>query len=106
MHSNMTKDKILSQVNALVQEWLGQFENPPEEVPVTFTVTEAHMLCANGVVLCPIQDVNLDALEFEVESLYVSSHSGEVFEIGINWRFAGPPYMLFVKKSNTLYAAP
>ena len=101
-----TNEEILAQVNALVQEWLGQFENPPTEPPVTFTLTDSRMLCANGVVLCAIRDVNLESLEFESEALYIATNSGEVFEIGINWSFAAPPYMLFVKKSSTLYAAP
>lgn len=105
-YPNMTNEKIVTHVNYLVKQWSEQFENPPKELPVYFSVNDSGMLCANGVVLFLAQHIFLDSLDFEIERLLVSSSDGDEFEIGINWPVAGPPYMSYIVKKTTLFAAP
>lgn len=106
MFKKYTNEDILKIANLLVEEWSSQFENPPAEMPVKFTITEAGMLCANGVALFPAYKINPDSMGFEVDSLCISSCDGEEFEFGIIWGFAGPPYLSFVTKKTTVFAAP
>ena len=105
-YKTMTNEEILMSIHELIDDWRKQFDNPPETSPVTFTVTNSGLLCANGVVLFPAEELDLSSLEFEVESVYLSSCDGTEYEIGFNWPVAGEPYLSFVKKTAVLYAAP
>ena len=105
-NKTMTYDEIRSLLDQLIEEWKLQFENSPTHSPVTFSLTDDGRICANGIVLFPAKDLLPTTLEYETESIYLGTVSGEVYEIGINWRVAGPPYMAFVHKISTLYIAP
>lgn len=106
LYTKMTNQEILANINGLVDEWRNQFDNPPEESPVTFTVTDCGLLCANGTVLFPLRDVCLDSLSYELEAIYLGTCSGQEYEIGFNWPVAAPPHMSFIKRTDVLYAAP
>ena len=101
-----TNEDILKIVNLLVEEWASQFENPPAEKPIKFTITEAGLLCANGVALFPAYKINPDSMSFDVHNLCLSSCDGEEYELGIIWSFGKPPFMSYVSKKEILYAAP
>ena len=100
---NFTNETILKHVNCLVEEWANLFEEPPQELPVCFTINEAGMLCVNGIVLFFAQKFLPDSMSYEIDSLYLSSSDGDEYEIGIIWQFAGTPYLAYVKKCVTLF---
>lgn len=106
IYTKLSREAIIVEANGVVEEWRNQFENPPAEPPVSFTINDADMLCANGVVLFPIHNFNPEALCFDVDSICVVDITGTEYEIGINWRVSGPPYMAFVHKRTSLYIAP
>ena len=106
LYQKVTNEVIINHLDALVQEWKGQFDNPPEESPVNFTISDSGMLCVNGIILFNAHKVDLSSLAFEVEAFYISSCDGEEYELGLNWRVTGLPYLAFVSKTTMLYAAP
>ena len=101
-----TNEDILKISNLLVKEWSNQFENPPADMPVKFTISETGMLCANGVALFPAYKINPDSMSYELDTISLCSCDGEEFEIGIIWGFGAPPYMSFACKKTTIFAAP
>jgi len=103
---NMTSEAILAHLKALTDEWLSQFEIPPAKSPVTYHITDEGLLCVNGTVLFPARELVPESSSYEVESLYLTSASGDEYEVGINWPVAGAPYMAFVRRISTLYVAP
>jgi len=43
-YTQMTTETILANLNALVDEWRDQFDNPPEASPVSFSITDSGRL--------------------------------------------------------------
>ena len=104
--NSLTNTEIAKECNSLVQEWAGQFENPPQKLPLVFTVNESGMLCGNGTVLFFAKQLAPDSLEYDFEEISLSSVTGDRFVFGIQWSFENEIYVSFIKKITTIFQAP
>ena len=95
---------VIEQMNSLICEWCEMFDDPPAPM-ITFSESDLGMLLCNGIALCEISKVDLESLMYDIEFVLFSTKDGCEFELGIFWRFAEPPHLSYIKKSQTLYEA-
>ena len=101
----LSSEKIIKQLNVLIDEWKQQFDNPPKDFDVRFTLNTCNMLVLNNTVLCDIGNVVYDSMDYDIETLSFVDTNGFMYEIGIDWPYHKPPYISYIHKSEILYCA-
>lgn len=86
----MEKGKIIDRMEKLSASWKAQFDNPPEELPLHWTVDAAGMLRLDGHTVCRADEVATGEA-YDVELLQLPLKAGRRARIKIVWPYAGQP---------------
>ena len=86
----MEKRKIIDRLEKLSASWKAQFDNPPEELPLHWTVDAAGILRLDGQTVCRAADVAAGE-SYDVELLDLPLQAGRRARIKIVWPYAGQP---------------
>lgn len=86
------KNPIINRLENMAAEWKAQFENPPA-LALCFSVSTSDKLQLNGLDLCDVADVDLEALAFDVEALEI----GPVV-LRLDWPHDGKPRLLMERE--------
>jgi hypothetical protein len=81
-----TNEETMQALNDMVEDWRTLFDIPPP-MPLTFSINKQDMLCMNGIMICHIDDVNIQDLTFEPETLYIGSNSRGHYRIMLIWDY-------------------
>lgn len=84
----MKKGEIITRMERLSASWKAQFDNPPEELPLHWTVDAAGVLRLDGHAVCIAADVATGEA-YDVELLQVPLKAGRRARIKIVWPYAG-----------------
>lgn len=86
----MEMGKIIDRMEKLSASWKAQFDNPPEELPLHWTVDAAGMLRLDGHTVCRADEVATGEA-YDVELLQLPLKAGRRARIKIVWPYAGQP---------------
>lgn len=101
----LPNDKILTQLNTLIEEWKNQFDNPPTNLELKFSINTCSMIVLNRTVICDVANVVYDSMDYDAETLSFVDSEGYMYEIGITWPFGEDPHLGYIQKSQILYCA-
>lgn len=107
--NTMTQNEQIKEMNGLFEEWRSQFETKPE-LGFAFDVNKEGMVFLNDTtakketVLCPLSEVDMDSLEYDLETVAFRT-KGYEFEIGIHWIYDRAPEVSFVHRIETLFSS-
>lgn len=95
----------LNELARLVNEWGRQFDFKPD-VALIFDGTYDDQLTVNGIVLCPIADLDMERSCYDVEYLHIYTTTGCYYEIYLSSFEDGQFDIGYIHKISTVYAAP
>lgn len=101
----LPNEKILAQLNELIEEWRTDFYTPPTPFDLEFSINTCNMLVLNGIVICSIDDVTYDCMDYDAEALYFADNAGHVYEIELTWSYGEVPSISCIRKSQIIYCA-
>jgi hypothetical protein len=84
----MEKRKIIDRMERLSACWKAQFDNPPEELPLHWTVDATGMLRLDGHTVCRADEVATGE-GYDVELLELPLLAGRYAEVKIVWPYTG-----------------
>lgn len=84
----MKKGEIITRMERLSASWKAQFDNPPEELPLHWTIDAAGMLRLDGHTVCRAADVAAGE-SYDVELLELPLLAGRHAEVKIVWPYTG-----------------
>lgn len=84
----MKKGEIITRMERLSASWKAQFDRPPAELPLRWTVDAAGMLRLDGRAVCDAADVAAGE-SYDVELLDLPLRSGRHAEVKIVWPYTG-----------------
>jgi hypothetical protein len=84
----MKTTTIINRLNKLTADWKAQFDNPPEELSLAWSVDANGVLRLDGEGLCPVSIVR-PCTCFDVEWLRLETKEGCI-NIDIEWPYSGP----------------
>lgn len=84
----MEKRKIIDRLEKLSASWKAQFDNPPEELPLHWTVDAAGMLRLDGHTVCRADEVDTGEA-YDVELLELPLQAGRRARVKIIWPYFG-----------------
>lgn len=97
-------DSILMKLQELSENWAAQFENKPD-LELTFTATADKQLAINGIVICPVSEVDVESSVYDEEFLYLHTTTGFEYEVYLCCPFNEPGHVGFIKRISTVYCA-
>jgi hypothetical protein len=86
----MKRGQLIARMERLSAEWKAQFDDPPEGLPLCWTVDADGVLRLDGRTVCRAADVTAGET-YDVELLDLSLKDGRSARVKIVWPYAGQP---------------
>ncbi len=104
--NTMNNNAIVNKMQELAGHWvdLFQFDTRPA-LDLLFGSTAADQLTINGIVLCPLADVDVESATCDVEFLYIPTFSGDEFEVYLDCPYEGRCQIGHIKRTSLVYCA-
>lgn len=84
------KGEIITRMEKLSACWKAQFDNPPEDLPLHWSVDAAGILRLDGHTVCRADEV-ANGEAYDVELLDLPLKAGRRARIKIVWPYTGQP---------------
>lgn len=85
----MKKSEIITRMERLSASWKAQFDSPPAELPLHWTIDAAGVLRLDGHAVCNAADVAAGE-SYDVELLQLQMCDGRQAKVKIVWPYSAP----------------